>query len=92
MSRPPFAHLAPALRLAGLAAAVEAVWVVAGQALPGRRWMAVYAFTLGVITPLVAVLSLHLAAQVLHADRPGTRRRLAVLAAGAAALVGLPAG
>lgn len=54
--------------------------------------MAVYAFTLGVITPLVAVLSLHLAAQVLHADRPATRRRLAVLAAGAAALVGLPAG
>ncbi|MDX1620463.1 MAG: hypothetical protein R3320_05700 [Nitriliruptorales bacterium] len=90
---PPFGHLMPPVVLAGLSAVAAIVWIVAGDVLPGGRWVAIHLFTLGVLTPLVATFSLHFGAGVLNADRASTRWVLLGLAGGAAmVLVGLPGG
>ena len=49
--------------------AAAAAWVVAGEALPGGRWLAVHLFTLGVVTNVVLALSDHFARTLTH--QPG---------------------
>ncbi|MDX1657228.1 MAG: hypothetical protein R3343_00265 [Nitriliruptorales bacterium] len=90
---PPFGHLMPPVVLAGVSAVAAIIWIVAGDVLPGGRWVAIHLFTLGVLTPLVATFSLHFGAGVLNATRRSTRWMLGGLAGGAAmVLVGLPGG
>jgi len=84
--RAPLAHL----RAATLLAAASAVTALAVTALGGSglRWTAVHLLTLGTATVLVATLSHHFAATLLHAaeDRHAGGR-LALLALGVAALL-----
>ena len=59
-------------------AAGALLWLVAGSALPGGRWVAVHLFTLGVLTNLLVDLTRHFAATLLHArdDARGMGARL----------------
>ena len=58
-ARSPFAAAAPSIVLAlGYLVAIV-VWLVAGDRLPGGRWLAVHLFTLGVLTNLVLTFSEH---------------------------------
>lgn len=90
----PFGFLRPVAALAAAYALAALVWVAAGDALPGGRWLAVHLFTLGVVSNLVAALTHHFAETVLHARSDGRRAaRVALLNAGAlAVLIGLPSG
>lgn len=87
-ARPPFAHLAPALALAAAYGVAALLWALAGDALPGGRWLAVHLFTLGVVSNLVLVLTVHFSATITHAPTDGaTWLRLALLNAGTLALL-----
>lgn len=92
----PLAALIPTLAVAGLYALAALAWAALGNALslPGGRWLAVHLFTLGVLSNLVAGLTFHFAATLLHAPAPPRRHgRLVLLNAGTLALLaGLPAG
>lgn len=92
--RSPFAAVRPAVVIAGAYAAALAVWMVAGDALPGGRWFAVHLFTLGVLSNLVMAMTQHFAETLLHQPgSSGAGRRTALFNAGAlAVLVGMPAG
>lgn len=91
--RSPFGPTAPSVTAAlgyGLACLV---WVAAGDALPGGRWLAVHLFTLGVLTNLVLTFSEHFGRTLTRQpDRqvrwPPVALNLGVLAV----LVGLPTG
>ncbi|MEX2548987.1 MAG: hypothetical protein WD638_02065 [Nitriliruptoraceae bacterium] len=79
----PFAATAPAV-IASVAFAIAClIWLVAGERLPGGRWIVVHIFTLGVLTTAIWGFSLHLAARFTGtaAHAPGLRTRgvLAVL-------------
>lgn len=91
-ARAPFARLRPAVALAAAYAAASLLWVVAGDVLPGSRWLAVHLFTLGTLTNLVAALSGHFAETLLHVRPPrGALVRLALLNVGTlAVLVAIP--
>lgn len=87
-ARPPFAHLAPALALAATYGVAALLWALAGDALPGGRWLAVHLFTLGVVSNLVLVLTVHFSATITHAPTDGaTWLRLALFNAGTLALL-----
>ena len=66
----PFARTAPAVVSAWVFAAATLVWLVAGDRLPGGRWLAVHLFTLGVLTNLIWVFSQHFATRFTAAPRP----------------------
>ncbi len=89
----PFADVVPTLRLvAGYALAVV-VWLAAGPALPGGRWLAVHLFTLGVLTNVVLAFSEHFSRAVTRT--PGDRAWWWTWLANAGivlVLVGLPSG
>ena len=57
----PFDDVRPAVGVAALYAVACIVWVVAGGALPGGRWLAVHLFALGVLSNLVMALTAHFA-------------------------------
>jgi hypothetical protein len=58
-ARSPFAAAAPSIVLALVYLVAIVVWLVAGDRLPGGRWLAVHLFTLGVLTNLVLTFSEH---------------------------------
>ncbi len=58
-SRSPFGPAAPSIVAALGYAVLLAVWLVAGDVLPGGRWFAIHLFTLGVMTNLVLTFSEH---------------------------------
>lgn len=90
-ARAPLAALRPALAAVGLYACAVLAW--AALPLPGGRWLAVHLFTLGVLTNLLVALTAHFAGTLLHAPGRPDRARLALLNAGALALlIGLPNG
>ena len=93
-ARPPFAHLGPVIALAGCYGIATLSWAVAGNALPGGRWLAVHLFTLGVLSNLVLAMTEHFSFTLTRV--PGDQRawlRLAVFNVGAlGVLVGLPTG
>lgn len=67
----PFADVIPTLWLvAGYGSAIV-VWLLAGPALPGGRWLAVHLFTLGVLTNVVLAFSEHFSRAVTRT--PGDR-------------------
>ena len=67
----PFADVVPTLWLvAGYGLAVL-VWLLAGPALPGGRWLAVHLFTLGVLTNVILAFSEHFTRAVTRT--PGDR-------------------
>lgn len=90
--RAPFAHLVPGIAVASAYGAAAMVWVLAGSALPGGRWLAVHLFTLGVVSNLVLVMTDHFAGTLTRAARDGRSwQRLALFNLGAlGVLVGLP--
>jgi hypothetical protein len=89
----PFADVLPTLWLvAGYGLAVL-MWLLAGPALPGGRWLAVHLFTLGVLTNVILAFSEHFSRAVTRT--PGERAwwwtwlaNLGILLV----LVGLPTG
>lgn len=90
--RPPFAHLVPGIALAGAYGVAALGWLLAGDGLPGGRWLAVHLFTLGVVSNLVLVMTEHFTVTLTRAARDGrTWQRLALFNVGAlSVLVGLP--
>lgn len=91
-SRPPFAHLAPAVALAGAYGVAGLVWALTGEGLPGGRWLAVHLFTLGVVSNLILAMTDHFASTLTRAARDGRSwQRLALFNVGAlGVLVGVP--
>lgn len=65
--RSPFAALAPTIAIALCYGIAIAVWITAGDRLPGGRWFAVHLFTLGVLTNLVVAFSQHFGLTVTRA-------------------------
>ena len=59
----PFARNAPAIVIAIAYAVASIVWLSAGQALPGGRWLVTHLFTLGVLTTLLWSFSRNFAAR-----------------------------
>jgi hypothetical protein len=59
LGRSPFGPAAPSIAAALLYAAAAVVWVIAGRALPGGRWLAIHLFTLGTLTNLILVFTEH---------------------------------
>lgn len=89
----PFSDVIPTLAFAGVYAIAVGIWLVAGDRLPGGRWMAVHLFTLGIVTNLVLAFSEHFSRAVTRA--PGDRPRRWTWIANAAivlVLTGLPTG
>jgi hypothetical protein len=87
----PFAPTLPAIVAAlGYLLAV-ALWSVAGDHLPGGRWLAVHLFTLGVLTNLVFGFTHHFARTLTRTGEARPRWRTLVLNLGVlTVLVGLP--
>ncbi len=79
----PFAATVPAVIAAVVFALACLVWLVAGERLPGGRWIVIHIFTLGVLTTSIWGFSLHLAARftgtAAHAPRLRTRAALALV-------------
>lgn len=91
--RSPFWASAPSIVLAMAYAAASLTWVVAGDVLPGGRWLAVHLFTLGVLSNLVMTFSQHFASTVTHAPGEDSRAPVVVFNLGALPLLfGLTAG
>ena len=86
----PFAGVGPTAAFALTAIVASIVWRLAGSVLPGGRWPAVHLFTLGALTPLIAMFMTRFASALLHA-RPGggdpSQIRAVLLAAGATLVV-----
>jgi nitrite reductase (NO-forming) len=59
----PFARNAPAIGIAIAYGVASIVWLSAGQALPGGRWLVTHLFTLGVLTTLLWSFSRNFAAR-----------------------------
>ncbi len=90
--RSPFATVAPTAGLALVYGVAAAVWIVAGDRLPGGRWLAVHLFTLGVLTNVVVAFSQHFGQTVTRAAGQRWRWQPIVLNAGVVlVLVGIPA-
>jgi nitrite reductase (NO-forming) len=90
----PFAETAPAV-IAAIAFAVAClVWLVAGERLPGGRWIVVHIFTLGVLTTAIWGFSLHLAARFTGttAQAPGLRTRGTLAALLSASIISMLTG
>lgn len=86
--RPPFAHLVPAVAVGAAYGLAALVWAVAGDALPGGRWLAVHLFTLGTLSNLILALTDHFARTLTKARGDGRHQlRLAVFNAGVALVV-----
>ncbi len=83
LGRSPFAETVPAVIAAVVFAVACLVWLVAGERLPGGRWIVVHIFTLGVLTTSIWGFSLHLAARFTgtgaHAPSLRTRAALALV-------------
>lgn len=67
----PFAEVVPTLWFVAAYVAAIAMWLVAGDVLPGGRLLAVHLFTLGVLTNAVLAFSEHFSRAVTHT--PGQR-------------------
>jgi hypothetical protein len=91
---PPFAALKPVLLTVAAYAGAALVWLAAGGGLPGGRWFGVHLLTVGVVSNLIAALTVHFAQTILHTrDRGLHAPRLILLNAGAVGLlVGLAGG
>lgn len=76
----PFRPVRATLAVAGCWAIAALVWLAAGDALPGGRWLSIHLFTLGVLTNLLADLMRHFSGTLLHVrdDTAHPRVRLAV--------------
>ncbi len=90
----PFAGTVPVIVVAAGYGAAAVVWVVAGGALPGGRWLAVHLFTLGVVSNLILGFSDHFARTLTRAgtDRPNRWAWAGLNVGVLLVLVGLPAG
>jgi len=89
----PFAVQAPAFVVAGAALLASQVWLVAGDALPGGRWLVVHMLTLGVLSPVVLVFSQHFAATLTRSAGEEPRWHAPAFALAAVGmLVALPSG
>lgn len=89
----PFGGAVPNLRVAVAYLVAAAVWVVAGDALPGGRWFAVHLFTLGALTNLILVFTEHFGRTLTRAPEQHIRWQLPVLNLGVLLVLGgLPGG
>lgn len=89
----PFAAAAPSIAVALVYACATAVWLAAGDALPGGRWLAVHLFTLGVLTNVILTFSEHFGRTVTRwAGERAAWWPLVTNAGVLAVLVGLPSG
>jgi hypothetical protein len=78
----PFGGAAPTLRTAVTYLVAAAVWVAAGDLLPGGRWFAVHLFTLGALTNLILVFSDHFTRTLTRTPEAAPRWPLPVLNVG----------
>jgi nitrite reductase (NO-forming) len=93
LGRSPFGPAAPSIAAALAYAAAAIAWIIAGDVLPGDRWLAMHLFTLGVVTNLVLVFSEHFGRTLTRT--PVQPIRWQVVAANAGILpilIGLPMG
>lgn len=91
LGRSPFGPAAPSIAAALAYATAAIAWILAGDVLPGDRWLAVHLFTLGVVTNLVLVFSEHFGRTLTR--MPAQSIRWQVVAANAGILpilIGLP--
>jgi nitrite reductase (NO-forming) len=86
-----FERLRPVAFVAAGYGLASVVWILAGEGLPGGRWLAVHLFTLGVVTNLVLGLSDHFSRALMHQPGEAQRWQLALTNAGALAVLwGIP--
>lgn len=89
----PFRETTPTVLAAAAYALATVAWVVAGEHLPGGRWLAVHVFTLGVLTNLIVAFSQHFGRTVTRAPDRSWPWQAPVLNGGiVATLVGIPTG
>ncbi|MDX1621546.1 MAG: hypothetical protein R3320_11175 [Nitriliruptorales bacterium] len=67
-TRGPFQAVASSVALAILYAVAALVWAVAGDLLPGGRWLVVHLFTLGILTNLIVGFTQHFGRTLSRAD------------------------
>lgn len=93
LGRSPFWAAAPGI-VAALGYLVAAgIWVGAGDALPGGRWLAVHLFTLGVLSNLILTFSQHFGHTVTRSPGDGSRVTTAVFNVGVlGVIVAIPTG
>jgi hypothetical protein len=90
--RSPFTTVAPAVAFAIAYGVAVAAWIVAGDRLPGGRWLAVHLFTLGVLTNTVIAFSQHFGQTVTRVAAQRWRWQPVILNLGILlTLVGIPA-
>ena len=93
LGRSPFGMAAPSIAAALVHGLAALSWVVAGDVLPGGRWLAVHLFTLGVLSNLVLAFTEHFGRTLTR--QPDERSRWQPVATNLAVvmvLVGLPTG
>ena len=89
--RSPFAVVGPTVGVAVGYGVTVAAWIVAGDRLPGGRWLAVHLFTLGVLTNVVIAFSQHFGQTVTRTARQRWRWQPVLLNLGVVlVLVGIP--
>ncbi|CAN5897557.1 hypothetical protein BH23ACT10_BH23ACT10_03280 [soil metagenome] len=83
----------PAVGVALAFGVAAAVWIAAGDLLPGGRWLAVHLFTLGVLTNVIVAFTQHFGQTVTRADTRDWRWQPPVLNVGVAlVLIGVTTG
>lgn len=91
--RSPFATVLPSVLCTVTYGAAVAIWLIAGDRLPGGRWLAVHLFTLGVLTNAIAAFSIHFGQTVTRAPDQAWRWQPVLLNVGVLlVLVGIPTG
>lgn len=83
--------MVPAIVVAVVFGVAVVLWVVAGDRLPGGRWLAVHLFTLGVLTNVIVAFSQHFGRTVTRVPEDPPHWHTAVLNVGVVlVLVGIP--
>lgn len=77
--RSPFADVVTSVAVALVFAVACVVWVVAGDGLPGGRWLAVHLFTLGVLSNVVLAFTGHFTDTLTKVPGDGRRGRWVVV-------------
>lgn len=91
LGRSPFWSAIPGVTAALVYLAAAGVWVVAGDFLPGGRWLAVHLFTLGVLSNLILIFAQHFGHTVTRSPGDGSPLTIAVFNLGVlGVLIGLP--
>lgn len=89
----PFADVVGSIVIAACYLAAVGAWLLAGDLLPGGRWLAVHLFTLGFLSTVILAFTHHFAVTLTHSKTQRPQIQMLLYHAGAiGVLVGIPSG